>query len=172
MKAGLTITSLVLTALWLFQGRANLVALCGSWPYIPDLVSLGVVLIACRSTHFTAVTFGLITGLLSDVSVGQPFGFYAFVNAFSVALFLPTKKLFYYESKAAIFGAVLVFTLAQKLTVGFYLTAGVPWAFYLSRIVGVCFMTALVALLLFPMFDYFLDSSKSSKVQRRGPFRR
>jgi rod shape-determining protein MreD len=168
MKGVLTFIGCILGPLWLFQGRANLVDLCGTWPYIPDLLLLGLALVACRADSFAAVLFAMASGFLADVCVDQAFGFHASINTLLVALFITTKRVFYYESKISLVLAVFSLTLIQKIVIGFYLVPSSQSAYWLPRIAIVSVMTALAALLFHPLIDLFLQPTEREDRERRA----
>lgn len=171
---GLSLLGSVIGPLWLFQGRANFVALCGSWPYLPDLVLLGVVLVACRAAAWPAVAFAIVSGLLTDVSVDLKFGTHAFVNALMVSVFIiPSRRVFYYDSKLSVFLVVFLFTLAQKVGFGFYLAPSASFFDWFPRVFMVCLVTAIASLPLKALIDTFIsDSGESVKTRKRRAFKR
>lgn len=171
---GLSLVGSIIGPLWLFQGRSNFVALCGTWPYLPDLVILGVVLVACRAAAWPAVAFAVVSGLLADVSTDMKFGTHAFVNALMVAVMLvPSRRVFYYESKLSVFLAVFFFALIQKVGFGLYLAPSGSFLDWFPRVFMVCLVTALVALPLKALFDIFLSPTDDHpKKRKRRAFKR
>ncbi|MDF1661359.1 MAG: rod shape-determining protein MreD [Planctomycetota bacterium] len=171
---GLSLIGSIIGPLWLFQGRSNFVALCGSWPYLPDLVLLGVVLVACRAAAWPAVAFAVVSGLLADVSVDVNFGAHAFVNAFMVAvLLLPSRRIFYYDSKLSVFLAVFSFALVQKAGFALYLAPSGSFLDWFPRVFLVCLVTALASVPLKALFDIFLSPSEDHpKKRKRRAFRK
>lgn len=165
---GLSLIGSVIGPLWLFQGRSNFVALCGSWPYLPDLVLLGVVLVACRAAAWPAVAFAVVSGLLADVSMDVKFGTHAFVNALMVSvMLLPSRRVFYYNSKLSVFLAVFSFALIQKLGFGLYLTPAGSFLDWFPRVFIVCLVTAMASLPLKALFDLFLNPSEDQPRKRK-----
>ena len=149
MKSFTAILAAVLLPVMMFQLRANLVALTGPLSFPPDLVTLIAALAACHAPPSVAVLCGALCGACTDLTSDARFGMFALRDASLCLLFLPTRRVFDYQSAPAVFAAAFLFTAVQKLATGLLiapteLEAWLPIAF------GLSLSTAILAPLLSP----------------------
>lgn len=173
MSRLLLLIGLTLGPLWAFQLRANIALLIEGAPLpAPDLLALTACWAALRSDDGPAVAFGAASGLVSDVACGSRLGLLSVRDALLVWFLLRMRRVFYFESRPAVFLCVVLFVLLQRTLEASCLVDGARAGLIFQALPDVCrvaLTTGVAALVAAPALDlFFTGEERQERLRRLG----